>query len=85
MKNDALREQVINHMADVAKAAIDNGEDGFRAIERAFPGTPSDVVSEAWVRADAAKIEDWWQMVEKTIDAESVVSAVKKVAAGGAS
>ena len=75
-----IRQQVLNHMADVAKAARDQGLDGYRAIERTFPGTPSEVVTEAWLMAESQGLEEWWQMVEKTIDAEAVVIAVKKVA-----
>lgn len=75
-----IRQQVLNHMADVAKADIDQGGSGFGAIERAFPGTPIEVVTEAWLMADNQSVDEWWQMVEKTIDAEAVAVAVKKVA-----
>lgn len=77
-----IREQVINHMAGVAKEATDQGQDGWRAIERAFPGTPTDVIAEAWLRADEGKTEEWWQQVERTIDAEVVKSAVAQIAGG---
>lgn len=71
MKNDALRKQVINHMADVAKAAMEQGLEGMPAIEHAFPGTPLDVVVQAWLQADGDMTEEWWAQIERTIDADA--------------
>lgn len=74
-----MREQVILRMADVASEAISQGQDGFTAIERAFPGTPIEIITQAWLKATDAETEAWWQSVERTIEAAVIDNAVKSV------
>jgi hypothetical protein len=73
-----IREQVILRIAEVIRAAQEAGEgDGVAAARRAFPGTPEDVLHAAWWRVEEARTEEWWQQVERTIDAEVIDRALR--------
>lgn len=80
--NRALREDVVNAMAKVAYDAIKAGARGtvpYDLVSQTFPGTPDMVILDAVVRAEMQCDEEWWQMVEDTIDGEAVKKAVALV------
>ncbi|MBC6714706.1 hypothetical protein H9Q09_00710 [Aurantimonas sp. DM33-3] len=68
------REEVLDELARVASEAIARGEDGMKAVENM--GVPTSVAAEAWVIADRAETERWWQQVERTIDGETIRKAI---------
>lgn len=80
MADKQLREDVVSAMAAVAYEAEKAGNDGWKAIEDKFPGTPSEVFAVAYVRATDQATEEWWQQVERTVDVEAVRKAVVAVA-----
>lgn len=81
MADRQLREDVINTMAKVAYDATKAGvKDVHGLLKDKFPGTPFSVLMEAEVRADIQSDEEWWQMVEATIDGEAIKKAVELVA-----
>lgn len=77
-----LREDVLNTMAKVAYDAIKagaNDTERYRIVNKTFPGTPDMVVIEAVTRAEMQCDEEWWRMVEDTIDGEAIKKAVQLV------
>jgi len=80
--NRELREDVVNAMAKVAYDAIKAGAKGtapYAIVGELFPGTPDMVIIDAVTRAEMQCDEEWWQMVEDTIDGEVVKKAVALV------
>lgn len=78
---DEIKKAVLAQIIEVMDQADKAGVDTWQAAERAFPGTPTDVIAEAWVEFDNAKTEAWWRQVEQTIDGEVVKRAM--LATGG--
>lgn len=76
-----VRAQVQEQIIDVIREAEDQGLDGFRAAQRAFPGTPEIVIIMASVELDGRRTEAWWQQVERTIDGEIIRNALSKAGA----
>ena len=64
------RKEVIDELAKVAAEAMERGEDGVAAVQAM--GVPMDVAVQAWVIADDARTERWWEAVERTIDGEII-------------
>lgn len=80
MADRQLKEDVLNTMAKVAYDATKAGvKDVHGLLKEKFPGTPFSVLMEAEVRADMQSDEEWWQMVEATIDGEAIKKAVELV------
>lgn len=80
--NRQLREDVVNVMAKVAYDAIKAGagaSERYTIVNRTLPGTPEMVVIDAVTRAEMQCDEEWWQMVEDTIDGEAIKKAVALV------
>ena len=72
--SNRTREEVLDELAKVAADAMARGEDGMKAVENM--GVPTAVAAEAWVIADRAETERWWQQVERTIDGEIIRKAI---------
>ena len=72
-----IRNEVMVEIISVMATATDHGEDGWRAVEAAFPSVPPDVVAEAWVEVTSRQTENWWQTVERTINGEIIRNALK--------
>ena len=68
------REEVIDELAKIAAEAMERGEDGMKAVEAM--GVPTDVAVQAWMIADRAQTERWWQQVERTIDGTVIRKAI---------
>lgn len=82
MVNRQLREAVVNTMAKAAYDAIKAGAgatERYAIVSRLFPGTPDMVVIDAVTRAEMQCDEEWWQMIEDTIDGEAIKKAVALV------
>jgi hypothetical protein len=76
-----IRAQVMAQIEDVILAARAAGEGEFASLDtarRTFPGTPDMIFIEAANNIDIRHREEWWQAVERTIDAEIVRTAVLK-------
>jgi hypothetical protein len=73
------REVVKEAMVRVAYDAIKRGADGVTAVEKTFTGVPDLVAIEASFDAEFRIIEEWWQGVEATIDAEQVKAAFSMI------
>lgn len=80
MARKEIREQVVGQMVAVGLEASKNGKDPWAAIESTFPGTPADVIADAWVKVSDGETEAWWNSVEKTIDGEIIRRAIVSVA-----
>lgn len=78
--SECTRRNVISAMAAVGYEAHQRGADGWKAIEGTFPGTPAEVVAEAWIMATDQATEEWWRQVEATIDCEAVRKSVLAIA-----
>lgn len=83
-EQQAIRDQVSAQIEDVIRAAQDAGQDGIKAAEAAFPGTPEMVILLASANVDMQRQEEWWEQVERTIDADIIKSAIVKVGEGTA-
>lgn len=79
-----VREQVLAEMVAIGRQAAARGHDAYAAIEATFPGAPTQVVVEAWLKTEDEAVEAWWQGVEKTIDGEAIRNAVTTVSGGTA-
>lgn len=79
---DEIKKAVLAQIIEVMDLADKAGVDTWKAAEQAFPGTPTDVIAEAWCKFDNAKTEAWWKQVEQTIDGEIVKRAM--LVTGGA-
>jgi|GEM_PF-6978393 len=77
---EQTRRDVISAMAAVGYEADRQGANGWKAIETTFPGTPIEVVAEAWSIASDRATDEWWRQVEATIDGEAVRKAVLAIA-----
>ena len=74
-------DQVMAALVETGRTCRDAGLDVLKGLERAYPGTPMDVLVEAWMKVDDEATEAWWQQVERTIDGEVITRAIKS--AGG--
>ena len=83
-KPSQIRKEVMAEIVVVYRAARDRGDDGWKAVEAAIPGIPSDVVAEAWLQVEDEATETWWSGVERTIDGEIIRNALAKVPADDA-
>ena len=72
-----VRAQVQEQIIDVIRGAEDQGLDGIRAAQRAFPDTPEMVIILASAELESRRTEAWWQQVERTIDGEIIRNALK--------
>ncbi|MEF2551331.1 hypothetical protein VQ042_08125 [Aurantimonas sp. A2-1-M11] len=72
--SDQTRKEILDELAKIAAEAMARGEDGWKAL--VLMGVPVSVATEAWLIADEAKTESWWQKVERTIDGEIIRKAI---------
>jgi len=78
-----IRDQVLHEIATVISAAQNAGKgDGLAVARSTFPGTPDNVLYEAWAKVDGDMTAAWWDAVERTIDGDVIARAVE--IAGGA-
>lgn len=82
MDRDEIRRQVKARIMEVMRVAEAQGLDGYKAAERAFPGTPDMVLIECGVELDCAAVDAWWEAVEKTIDVELAQRAIAAAGEG---
>lgn len=75
-KQREIRDQVREQIIDVMVATELDGDDAMDAARRAFPTVPIDPILDAWVEFEHRKTEEWWDKVEKTIDAEIIRKAI---------
>ena len=71
-----IRKEVMAEIADTYRAARTRGADGWKAVEIAYPGIPSDVVAEAMMAVEDEVSEAWWQKVERTIEGSIIRNAL---------
>jgi len=72
----SVREQVIAQISEVLAEGMELGRDPFAYGKEKFPGVPIEVITDAWLRAENAATEKWWQGVEKTIEGEIIQRAL---------
>ena len=72
------RKEAMAEIIDTYRTAHARGGDGWRAVETAYPGIPTDVVAAAMVEAESEATEAWWQKVERQIDGEIIRNALAK-------
>lgn len=76
MARQEIREQVIAQIAQVMAEGEALGRDPMAYAHEKFPGTPTMVMADAWVKFDDQREGAWWDAVEKTIDGEIIRRAI---------
>lgn len=71
-----VREQVMAAIVETGRTFREAGRDVLTGLQRAYPGVPTEVLVEAWMKVDDEATEAWWQQVERTIDGEIIKQAV---------
>lgn len=75
------RQQVMALIVETMIQAIEDGRDPWKVAAKAFPGTPSMVLGEAYGEASYAEVENWWKQIERTIDGEVIRDALRTASA----
>ena len=73
-----IRAQVLEQIIEVMLEANKAGRDEQASAQECFPGTPENVLWEAYGQLLSRLEEDWWRAVERTIDGEIIRNALAK-------
>lgn len=76
----STREQIKASVMKVMDDAENAGRDPMQVARETFPDFPEGALWECWAEWDTYRMEVWWQLMEKTIDAEAVNSAARLIA-----
>ena len=81
--SNAMRAEVIEHLADLLATASESKPDGgglaaIAAVRARYPDTPQRVLVSAWGLVLRRREDEWWRSLERTIDGEVVRSALAK-------
>jgi hypothetical protein len=71
------RKQLMALIVETMVQAMKDGRDPWKVTAAALPGTPRMVLGEAYGEASCAKVENWWDQIERTIDGEVIRSALQ--------
>lgn len=63
-----IRKRVLAQIVRVMEDAMAKGYDPHSAAQAAFPGTPDEVLWDAFYEAEDPRIEAWWSEAERKID-----------------
>lgn len=74
--SSTIRQQVRAAITACMYSAITEGRCPWDAARAAFPGTPEQVLGEAFCDASDAEEEAWWRTIERTIDVEVIRAAI---------
>ncbi|MBS7696291.1 MULTISPECIES: hypothetical protein [unclassified Chelatococcus] len=73
-----IRQEVMATLINFMREARAQGLDDWKAAEQRFPGTPAEVIAEAWGAVNDEEVSRWWASVERTIEGEVVRNAIVK-------